>query len=276
MSTHDSDIPCVLAIGGLDPSGGAGLPSDARAMAAFGAHCCGITTAVIAQNTRGVVLVEPVSPLVLDTQLDALLSDVAPRAIKIGMLPSVEAVEIVEKWMRSVSEIPLIVDTVFAPTQGWRFCDAATIRAITERLLPLSDVVTPNIPEAVQLSGTPITDAQTLAVAVRHIHKRCGARHVLVKGGHWPEAATGQSTGELEAESVDTLFDGQQFIELRARRVLGYEVRGTGCLLASAIAAQRARGLPVEEAARGAKTWLTRQILNAKRIGHGRRVATLC
>jgi hydroxymethylpyrimidine/phosphomethylpyrimidine kinase len=275
MSTHDSDIPCVLAIGGLDPSGGAGLPADARAMMAFGAHCCGVTTAVIAQNTQGVVLIEPVLPAVLDAQLKVLLSDVTPRAVKVGMLPDAEAVEIVEKWVRTLGSIPLVVDTVFAPTQGRRFCDAETIRAITGRLLPLANVATPNIPEAMQLSGSPITDRESLAAASRYIHEHCGARHVLLKGGHWPEVATGRSIEDTSSEAVDTLFDGEKFIELRAPRVSGYEVRGTGCLLASAIAAQRAQGVAVEAAARNAKTWLTGQIQNAKVIGQGRRVAVL-
>jgi hydroxymethylpyrimidine/phosphomethylpyrimidine kinase len=95
-----------------------------------------------------------------------------------------------------------------------------------------------------------------------------------LKGGHWPEVATGRNAGDDSNEAVDTLFDGQKFVELRAPRVIGYEVRGTGCLLASAIAAQRSHGVAIEDAARNAKAWLTGQIQNAKVIGQGRRVAS--
>jgi hydroxymethylpyrimidine/phosphomethylpyrimidine kinase len=260
-----------LAIGGLDPSGGAGLPADARAMMAFGAHCCGITTAVIAQNTRGVAIIEPVSLAILEAQLEVLLSDVTPRAVKIGMLPGVEAVEVVEKWIRTLDGIPLIVDTVFAPTQGHRFCDAETIRAITERLLPLADVVTPNIPEAVQLSGSSITDRESLAAAARYIqHTLRRAPCTLERR---PLAGSRQRV-KIPMRQLIRFSMGKQFVDLRAPRVIGYEVRGTGCLLASAIAAQRSHGVAIEDAARNAKAWLTGQIQNAKVIGQGRRVAS--
>jgi hydroxymethylpyrimidine/phosphomethylpyrimidine kinase len=259
----DNNVPCVLIIGGLDPSGGAGLPADARAVSAFGAHPCGITTAIIAQNTRGVAKVEPVSPVMLAAQLDNLLEDIAPRAVKIGMLPNTAAAEVVAQRVLQLRDVPLIVDTVFAPSSGPRFAADETIRYIAEYLLPLADVVTPNIAEAEQLIGAPITDLSTMITASQLIHERYGARYVLLKGGHLPTNA------------VDVLFDGQHIVELRASRVTGYEVRGTGCLLASAIAAQRAHGIPVIEAAQRAKVWLTQQIQNAKTIGGGRRVATL-
>ncbi|HVF09634.1 MAG TPA: hydroxymethylpyrimidine/phosphomethylpyrimidine kinase, partial [Abditibacteriaceae bacterium] len=179
----------MLAIGGLDPSGGAGLPADTRAAAAFGVHCCGVATAVIAQNTRGVAVIEPVSPTLLTAQLDNLLEDIAPRAIKIGMLPSAAAVEIVLQRLRRMGSTPLIIDTVFAPSSGPRFADDETVRAIVKHLLPLAEVITPNIPEAERLIGTLIPDRDSMRAAARLIHERYGARHVLLKGGHLPDAA---------------------------------------------------------------------------------------
>ncbi|MBV9469319.1 MAG: bifunctional hydroxymethylpyrimidine kinase/phosphomethylpyrimidine kinase [Abitibacteriaceae bacterium] len=271
----ERSVPCALAIGGLDPSGGAGLPADIRAMAAFGVHCCTVATAVIAQNTRGVVAIEPVSTKMFEAQLDNLLEDTTPRAIKVGMLPTIEIVNSLAVRLRQLSHIPLIVDTVFAPSSGPRFSDMATTKQLAEQLLPLAELVTPNIPEAIQLTGQPITDGASMIQAAQFIHHRYRARCVLIKGGHWTDIVEESSSNPLGNEAVDLLLTGTEIVELRAPRIAEYEVRGTGCLLASAIAAQRAQGLPVIEAAHNAKQWLTTQIREAKVTGHGRRVATL-
>ena len=312
MSTHaarsknEDGAICVLTIGGLDPSGGAGLTADARAQAAFGAHCCPVATAVIAQNTRGVFEIEPVSPRILAAQIDRLLNDIAPRAVKIGMVPSLAHAEIIAERLRSLRDLPIIVDTVFAPSVGPAFADDATVRCIAEQWLALCDIVTPNTLEAARLCGAPVDDLENMKRAAIAIFKRFGPRHVLVKGGHLPSSdsafnvaiastdinpttATAASAtavtvvgndaiknprGESETlVATDILFDGVTFTELRANRVAGYGVRGTGCLLASALAAQRARDVPAAQAARRAKTWLTQQILTAKAIGGGSRVA---
>jgi len=267
---------CLLAIGGLDPSGGAGLPADIRAAAAFGAHCCGVATAVIAQNTRGVAQIEPVSPALLAAQLDNLLEDITPRAIKIGMLPDAESVQVIVQRLRQIGSTPLIVDTVFAPSSGPRFADAETVQAIIEHLLPLAELVTPNIPEAERLIGAPIPDRDAMRAATELIHQRYGARHVLLKGGHLPDKAVLDAAfndREIICDALDIFYDGKQLIEMRLPRVPGIEVRGTGCMLASAIAAQRTREVAVLDAAWRAKAWLAEEIANAQAIGRGRRVA---
>ena len=324
MSTHaarnrkENGAICVLTIGGLDPSGGAGLTADARAQAAFGAHCCPVATAVIAQNTRGVFEIEPVSPRILAAQIDRLLEDIAPRAVKIGMVPGLEHARVIAARLRLLRDLPIIIDTVFAPSAGPGFADDATVRYIAEQWLPLCDIVTPNTIEAARLCGAPVDDLESMKRAAGAIAKRFGPRHVLVKGGHLPlnhsalnvavtttsdinptTAATANDaikntqnqSDALVADALvadalvadalvadalvatDILFDGATMTELRANRVAGYGVRGTGCLLASALAAQRARDVPVEEAARRAKVWLTQQIRTAKAIGGGSRVA---
>ncbi len=277
MKNEDDEIRCVLTIGGLDPSGGAGLTADARAIQAFGAHCCPVITAVVAQNTRGVQCVEPVSPAMLAAQLDSLLDDIAPAAIKIGMVPNRAAVEVITERLRRLCdeaarrghELPVIIDPVFAPSRGARFVDDETIRYITAEWLPLCDIVTPNLLEAAQLCDAPIRSLDDMKAAARSISRRFGARRVLVKGGHLER--------EAAAEAIDFLFDSEAadsaaMMELRAPRIAGYSVRGTGCLLASALAAQRARGVPAAEAARAAKAWLTEQICDARAIGTGSRV----
>jgi hydroxymethylpyrimidine/phosphomethylpyrimidine kinase len=253
----------VYTIGGLDPSGGAGLPADARACRAFGAHACAITTAVIAQNTRGTSRVEAVSSAMLRAQIENLAEDIAPHAIKIGMLPNAEAVETVARQLR-VLDVPIVLDPVFAPSSGSDFSDNETIESIMRELFPLCDLITPNTVEASQLCGFAIENLDDMKRAGQEIIA-LGARRVLVKGGHLPQSR----------EVVDVLCDLTSTSELRASRIEGVEVRGTGCLLASAIAAQLAQNIEIETAVRHAKTWLSLQIREAQIIGKGRRVAVL-
>lgn len=254
-------IPCVLTIGGTDPSGGAGLPADARACAAFGAHALPIVTAVVAQNTRGVATFEPVSAALLAAQLDTILQDISPRAIKIGMIPNSDFVKIIAMRVAKLG-VPIIVDPVFAPSSGPQFSGGETILALCNQLLPLCDCMTPNLPEAEKLLGRKIGIAE-MGDAAKEIAEKFGVHAVLIKGGHAPKSAA----------VCDILWDGAQLHQFRAPRIEGLEVRGTGCLLASAIAAQRAQEVPLPEAAQQAKTWLTTQIQNAAAMGKGRRVA---
>jgi len=255
------EYPTILCIGGLDPSGGAGLPADARAAKHFGVHACCVTTAVIAQNTRGVFQVEAVSPQLLQAQLENLLEDIAPRAVKIGMLPNSDSVEIVAACLKSLN-LPIILDPVFAPSSGADFSDDATIQSIVAHLFPLCELVTPNLLEAQRLCDFAIIDTQSATEAAKRI-RDLGARNILIKGGH----------AEESDEVCDWLWNGEDLKTFCAPRIGGTEVRGTGCLLASAIAAQRACGTDLETATRDAKMWLTEKIREAKEIGKGRRVA---
>ena len=260
---------CAFAIGGLDPSGGAGLPADIRAMRAFDVYCCGITSAVVAQNTRGVAQLESVSATLLAAQLDNLLDDIAPRALKIGLLPNVESVRVVAERLKYFEGVPIIVDPVFAPSCGPIFSDQHTIDALCGLILPRAELVAPNLLEAQQLSDLEIGNVAALHQAARDIHQRFGVANVLIKGGHAIEIEhrIGQS------EAVDWLYDGQNFRDFRAPFQSGIEVRGTGCLLASAIAAQRARKVLLPTSIEQAKSWLSGQIASAAVIGQGRRVA---
>lgn len=259
-------VPVLLCIGGLDPSGGAGIGADARAARAFGAHALGVVTAIVAQNTRGVVAVEPIPPSVVGKQIEVLLEDISIGAIKIGMIPNLAAVEVLSRILRPLhASIPIVIDTVFAPSTGLAFNDAATIEAITAQLLPLATLVTPNAIEARQLGAQEWHDLASMQRAALSILARSGAKNGLLKGGH---------SSDLEF-ATDLFCDGSEFLELRARRENGFEVRGTGCLLASAIAAQLATGIAPREAAQSAKVWLTREFGKARVIGGGRRIAAI-
>lgn len=256
--------PTALCIGGLDPSGGAGIMADARACAAFGVHALSVVTAIVPQNTQGVKSIEPVNPQVLRSQIKTLLEDITPSAIKIGMLPGVEVVktlvELLSPWQKRV---PIVIDTVFAPSTGPTFNDRDVVDFIADELLPLATIVTPNALEARQLGALPITGSEEMRQAALAVFERTQARNVLLKGGHVADPDF----------STDLFFDGTDFLELRAPREHGTEVRGTGCLLASAIAAQLGQGVSASKAAQEAKTWLTAKYRDARRIGGARRVA---
>ncbi len=262
MSTRFA-FPCVLTIGGTDPSGGAGLPADARAIKAFGAHSCPIVTAIVAQNTRGVRCMEPVSSGMLRAQLENLLEDIKPCAIKIGLVANVEHVEVLRDVLSNWRDVPIVLDPVFAPSTGEDFSDLQTIQAIAQQLFPLCALVTPNAVEAERLCGFPISNVDDMKNAARAIQKKYGANRVLIKGGHLPQSA----------EVVDVLWQVETVLLFRAPRIEGEEVRGTGCLLSSAIAAQLAQNVAIETAIERAKSWLSLQIRDAKKIGGGRRVA---
>ncbi len=261
----ETPVASVLCLAGLDPSGGAGLLADARACHAVKVHMLGVATALTAQNTRGATLVEAVSPGMLRAQIETLLADITPRAIKIGLIPNRETVEILVEILAPLRQIPIVIDTVFAPTKGAIFSDQSTIEAIATRLLSLATVVTPNSLEAVELGTARVSDGASMERAARAIWARTGAKNVLLKGGHVADAEF----------STDGWFDGENFHLLRAPRQNGWEVRGTGCLLASALAARLALGHSPLEAAIGAKNWLTSAFGNAQVVGGGRRIAAL-
>jgi hydroxymethylpyrimidine/phosphomethylpyrimidine kinase len=265
-STSTASTPSVLCIAGLDPSGGAGLAADARACKAFGALALPVATAIVVQNTRGVKLTEPIAPAVIVAQIETLLEDIRPGAIKIGMLPNAQVARMVAELLRPLhGEVPMVMDTVFAPSTGRAFNDNSAIEAIADHLLPLATIVTPNAVEARQLGALSITDLDSMKRAAVAVLKRAGAQSVLLKGGHIEDAQF----------AIDLFFDGSDYIQLQAPRVPGYEVRGTGCLLASALAALLARGAAPVEAVPLAKEWLTEQYLDARVIGVGGRVTAI-
>ena len=255
--------PCALVIAGLDPSGGAGLLADARAMRAFGVHACCVASALTAQNTRAVSRIEPASPTMLRAQIEALLMDVRLRAVKIGMLPSVEHAQVLADALEGI-EAPVIYDTVFAPSGGDAFLGAEAARACVQVLGSLCELLTPNLHEAELLCGFTIRSLEEVERAARTISERFGSPQVLVKGGHALEMAPSTCS--------DWLWDGRELIEFSGERLDVPEARGTGCLLASAIAAQRARGIGLRDAITRAKAWLAAQMEGAAPIGSGRRV----
>ncbi len=208
----------------------------------------------------------PVAPEILTAQLDCVLDDIEIRALKIGLIPSVEAAEIIAQRCKYLPSVPLIYDPVFAPSGGAPFVDAENARAIVQVLARANcELLTPNIGEAHILSEISIIDKVSLHRAAQEICARYGAQSVLIKGGHFAEFDS--------AHSVDYWWHDSHLHPFSLPRIERGEVRGTGCLLAAAIAAQRARGAALAQSIENAKIWLRAQMIEAIAIGQGRRVA---
>ena len=260
----DSDFKpaIVLCIAGFDPCGGAGLLADARAISAFGAYALGVQTALVPQNTVGVRAIAATPPDLLRLQLETLAADIQFDAIKIGLLPDVAAIEIVGEFL-ACHAVPIVVDPVLAPTRGPSWSDSATLDALRAQIFPRATMLTPNLPEAQILGAMKINDAPAMELAARELRAHSGAQIVLLKGGHLENTP---QVGDVYADESGATW-------LHSPRVVGAGVRGTGCLLASAIAAQLAQGIAPLQAAQNAKIWLTEQWRAAKTIGQGGRVA---
>jgi len=250
----------ALTIAGSDSVGGAGIQADLKTFAAFNVYGTCAITAVTAQNTQGVVAVEPLSADFVTAQIEAIAGDVALHATKTGMLVNAAIVEAAAAAIDEL-ELPLVVvDPVLVSTDGRRLLDADGEQAMRLELFPRARVVTPNVPEAEALSGMRIASPNDAREAARRIHDM-GPRAVIVTGGHGPGA-----------QVIDLLFDGQSFRELAAPRVdvRGQGTHGTGCTYASAVAAALALGVALTDAARDAQQFVGGAIRARIPAGRGR------
>jgi hydroxymethylpyrimidine/phosphomethylpyrimidine kinase len=252
------DMPCVLTIAGSDSGGGAGIQGDLKTFAAW--HCYGasVITAVTAQNTCGVRSSYLLPADIIAAQLDAVLDDLPVRAIKVGMLGSAAAVQVVSERLRSrASDIPIVIDPVLAASDGTPLLEAEGLPLLRDELCSLATILTPNLPEAsILLELDTVAEGRVAA----HDLLALGGFAVLVKGGH----------GEGE-ELVDYLaIRGEGAVRSFPHpRIATIHTHGTGCALSSGIAAGLAHGLPVERAVAGAIDWLQQALARPLPIGHG-------
>lgn len=246
----------ILSIAGLDPSGGAGLGTDARVIRAHGYHPCLVATALTAQGETGMSWWTPVPVDQVLRQVESVLLGSPVAAIKIGMLGAVELVAPLADVLRPYSRGPVVLDPVLAASAGPRLFDGGL--AELEPLLRLADVITPNLDEAAALTRAPVTSLPEMRVAARRL-RDLGARAALVKGGH------------LGADPVDVLYDGVQLHEFVEPRVGGGDARGTGCALSSAIACHLAAGQELPDAVSAAKRYLTQALRQAYTLGGRKR-----
>ena len=250
----------AVTIAGSDSSGGAGIQADLKTFAALGVYGASVLTALTAQNTKGVTAIHDVPADFITAQIDAVFSDLAIAAVKIGMLSQVPAIEAVAQGLARYKAKNIVLDPVMIATSGDRLLAANAVAALRMQLIPIALVVTPNLPEAAALTGASMArNEREMEVQAREI-LALGARNVLIKGGHGDGA-----------ESVDLLVGEGDVIRLSARRVATKNTHGTGCTLSSAIAAGLAKGLDLIAAVQEAKTYVTAAIAAAARlsIGHG-------
>jgi hydroxymethylpyrimidine kinase/phosphomethylpyrimidine kinase len=244
----------VLSIAGSDPSGGAGIQIDLRTFQALGAHGMAVPAALTAQNSRGVMATYPVSPRVLSQQIETLLSDIKPDAMKTGMLLTRQNVNAAAKAARTYRIRNMVVDPVIRSSSGKMLLKPDAVRALKRDLFPLALVITPNIPEAEILTGMRIMTDEDMDFAAGKLLDM-GPRYVLIKGGH-----------RASGEAVDTLYGGKTVLSFSTIRLKG-EFHGTGCVLSAAIAVFIGKGLPVEKAVEKSKLFVEKMLRKAKRVG---------
>lgn len=246
---------CALTIAGSDSGGGAGIQADLKTFAAYKVYGASVITAVTAQNTLGVTASYPLPPEAVAAQLSAVLEDLQPGAIKLGMLGNARIVKAVHAALEQHLGIPVVLDPVMLSTSGHPLLDAEGVTYMGQYLFPLSAVITPNLPEAQALTGRMLPDLHAVEEAAQELCRTYGCA-VLIKGGH--------STGE----PVDVLFDGALH-RFSGKRIAGKDVHGTGCTLSSAIAAGLARGMELPAAVQTAKQYISRAMEGCFPVGGG-------
>lgn len=246
----------VLSIAGSDSSGGAGIQADLKTMIMNGVYGMSAVTALTAQNTSEVRSVLESTPEFLKQQIDAVFEDIFPDAVKIGMVSSGELMRVVASRLRHYRAKNVVVDPVMASTSGTSFMETDAAQILVSELLPLADLVTPNIPEAQILSGRTIRRRSDMPAAAKAIGDACGCA-VLLKGGHSADGAD------------DLLYADGTFCWFEGRRIDNQNTHGTGCTLSSAIASNLAKGFDLAEAVKRAKDYLSGALSAMLDLGRG-------
>ncbi len=254
---RDRRIPVALTIAGSDSGGGAGIEADLKTFAALGVHGVVAITSVTAQNTYAVTAVHDLPPEMVVKQIEAVAEDMSVDAAKTGMLSNAGIIEAVARTVRRYG-FPLVVDPVMIAKSGAPLLRPDAVDALVKHVIPLATVVTPNRMEAEKLTGMSIRSLEDAKKAAKKIVEELGAKAAIVKGGH------------LEGdESIDVLYYDGRFREYRAPRIKDGCTHGTGCAFSAAIAAELAKGKPLEEAVKVAKKFITMAIDYGLRVGKG-------
>jgi hydroxymethylpyrimidine/phosphomethylpyrimidine kinase len=250
--------PIALTIAGSDSSGGAGIQADLKTFTVLGVYGASVVTALTAQNTRGVQAVHGVPPEFIAQQFDSVLADLRVDAAKTGMLADRVTVETVAAALIRCKLPALVVDPVMVATSGDVLLAPDAIDAVRRRLIPLADLLTPNLPEAARLLDEPIAQSESAMEDQGRRLMALGARAVLIKGGHGGTA-----------EAVDMLVTAQGVERLANARIETKNTHGTGCTLSAAIAAFLASGAPLPDAVRAAKTFVWEAIQAGRNLEIG-------
>lgn len=262
--------PIVLTIAGSDSIGGAGIQADIKTCCAMGVYAMSIITAVTAQNTQGINSFECISAEMVKAQITSVIDDVKPDAVKIGMLPNAETIKIVASAIKNYQLRNIVIDPVMVATSGDRLSNGLneTFDTLCTELLPLADIITPNIPEAEMLWGDKISDYDMFKLSANEILNKYRCKSILLKGGHYDGL-----------ESIDYFVSDHNFTSslspnpliLRSKRIDTKNTHGTGCSLSSAIACGLAKNLDIVQSLYNAKDFITNAIAYGAEysLGHG-------
>ncbi len=250
----------ALTIAGSDSGGGAGIQADLKTFQSLGVYGSSAITCVTAQNTREVTAVFPLPPELVKNQIDAVMTDIAPSAVKTGMLGNAGIIMAVAAKMKEYAVERLVVDPVMIATSGDPLIEEDAIEIVRELLLPLALVVTPNLREAGVLAGFPVTGLRAMKEAARVIRDQ-GPRCVVIKGGH------------RSRDANDLVYDGKEMAILESPRLGSGPLHGTGCTFSAAVAAGLARGMTPYQAVVGAKSYMKKVLKHPAAPGKGSRVA---
>jgi hydroxymethylpyrimidine/phosphomethylpyrimidine kinase len=259
-------IPNILSIAGVDPSGGAGILADVKTMSALGGYGCAVVAALTAQNTQAVTHIHPVPADFVAAQLDTLFNDVRIDATKIGMLGQVHVIRVVAEKLSTYACAHIVLDPVMVAKSGDMLLEKNAVGELREALLPIATMLTPNLPEGGVLTERRppenLAEMRKMAEILREKMNYQGHRWVFLKGGHLPGN-----------ETTDLLHDGDVMITLPGQRIQTSNTHGTGCTLSAALATLLARGFTAPQAAEKAKAYLTQAIAQAQALtvgqGHG-------
>lgn len=252
--------PIVLTIAGSDSGGGAGIQADIKAISATGGYACSVITALTAQNTQGVTGILPISGEFIEQQLDAVFTDLNVVAVKIGMLSETNIIRAVAKKIKQYSPQCLVVDPVMVTRNGDLLLQADAIESLKSELLPLADVITPNLPEAAALINGKIPESEAEMKGMVEPLRLLGVNAILLKGGYLQQ----------DINSTDLLIEADAITRLSTPRIKTRNTHGTGCSLSSAIASYLAQGQSLAVAVQSAKHYITDALTHADQLNIGR------
>lgn len=247
----------LLTIAGSDCSGGAGIQADLKTFSAYGVFGMSVIVSVVAENTARVISIQNITPEIISDQIDAIYEDIGTDAVKIGMLSDRDCMEAVAYKLKQYRPEHIVIDPVMYAKNGSPLMKQEAVGTLIRDILPLADILTPNIPEAERITGITIESMQDMEEAAKRIADQ-GVRHVLIKGGH-----------SLGDEATDILYDGQQMYYFTEKRIHTLNTHGTGCTYSSAIAAGLALSGNLQEAVKQAKAYVTTAIRHSLNLGSG-------
>ena len=253
---------CVLTIAGSDCSGGAGIQADIKTMSALGVYAATAITSITVQNTKGVQAVHGVNPLIVADQIKAVMDDLKPDAVKIGMVNDCATIHAIADTLKHYPKCPIVIDPIMVSTSGFYLMNPDALELFCDSLLPMSTLLTPNLPEAEILSNMKIYTIDDMDIAAQRILS-LGCKAVLIKGGHLKGG-----------EKVDRLYMANGGVQTFTHKTIDTQnAHGTGCTLSSAITSFIARGLNLVDAIAAAKKYLSQALVAGKDIhigeGHG-------